>query len=101
MPPLLRPIHEGLDQTAVAALRQQLHRVTAAFDAANGNVRARLGDAAGETSWSVANAAGEDALAVDSAGNLSAAATVATGGPAWVLGEYVEVDPTTIAAAIP
>ena len=92
MPPLFRPQREGLDQAALEALRQQLHRVTQALDAANGNVRARLGDATGATEWTVANTAGEKALSVDSAGNLTVE-TITAGGPEWVLGEFVEVDP--------
>jgi len=91
MPPLFRPQREGLDQAALEALRQQLQRVTQALDAANGNVRARLGDATGATEWTVANTAGAKAMSLDSAGNLTVE-TVAAGGPDWILGEFVEAD---------
>lgn len=90
-PPPFRPERAGLDQAAVEALRQQLHRVSSALDAANGNVRARLGDAEAQTAFTVVDQAGARALALDSDGNL-VVTTIATPDAVWTLGEFVEVD---------
>lgn len=91
-PPPFRPQREGLDQAAIQELRQQLHRITAALDTANGNVRARLGDAAGSNSWVVADSDNNGVLNLDSDGNLTVT-TIAAPEAVWQLGEFVEVDP--------
>ena len=89
--PAFRPPREGLDQAAIETMRQQLQRMMAALDTATGNVRAQLGDAVGETSWSVVNSSKAKVLDADSAGNL-AVVTIAAPDAVWQLGEFVEVD---------